>query len=654
MGHVFLSYAREDRARAEMLAGVLEQAGHDVWWDRHIDSGEEFADEIEAALAKADVVLVAWSKVSVKSRWVRDEAAVGGDSGRLVPVSMDGTLPPMGFRQFHTMDLAGWKGGKRDSRTAELLQSVERRLKPKSVDTPQAEPGTRATPRSPTFTRPRIVGGLAAAFVVAAALVGTLLFVSNRGSSASAPTVALLPFTSTSSDPAVRQLAQQARDAVAHDFADTGVPLKLLDSAPPAGGRQPADYFISAEVGDAPDKLIATVRMTDARQRVTVWSHQVEADRKHAADLPDRVGAQVAGSLGWSGMNKPLHPDDPDLTAKLLQQSVARDPLQNYQQAQRVASQAPNVGLAQLSLAMYTAFALDQLPRDQRPQAVAAARQAGNRAKTLMPDFGDVYLPACVLQPSVRMAQCEDQLRAGLKADSDAPFVNFFLANLLTSVGRNREAVDRANLSYQHDPYAPAKITQAVRMLEVAGDTDSADSLYQQGARWWPDWPFFRSRIYGMLQRGDFEALRHDVVGSDVPEEVRRTSVVVADAVKTGSVSLAKRSCGDRKNGPLGVLCMMAFAKLGDLDDAYAIADQLYPRQLGRTAAETERIWLDDPGGAPTEFITSAAAAPMRRDPRYLPLAERTGLLAYWRSGRPPDFCRDHPEPICKELSKRT
>jgi predicted esterase len=59
MGQVFLSYAREDRRFAEKLAQVLEQAGQDVWWDRHIESGHEFSTDIEAALDKSDVVVVA-------------------------------------------------------------------------------------------------------------------------------------------------------------------------------------------------------------------------------------------------------------------------------------------------------------------------------------------------------------------------------------------------------------------------------------------------------------------------------------------------------------------------------------------------------------------------------------------------------------------
>jgi hypothetical protein len=98
---------------------------------------------------------------------------------------------------------------------------------------------------------------------------------------------------------------------------------------------------------------------------------------------------------------------------------------------------------------------------------------------------------------------------------------------------------------------------------------------------------------------------------------------------------------------------MLTLGNLGDLDAAYAIANKLYPRRLGSTPEETERIWLDQPYVSVPELITSPAAAAMRRDPRYAQLAQRTGLLAYWRSGRLPDFCRKQPEPICLQLLKR-
>lgn len=652
MARIFLSYSREDRASAERLARIMESAGHDVWWDRHLDSGEEFAAEIEAELDKADVVLVAWSATSVKSRWVRDEAAVGGDTDRLVPVSIDGTLPPMGFRQFHTLDLAGWKGSKRDERTVELLHSIDRRLKQRSVSSQDAAAQAKDL-RSPKRDRRRIA--IAAAVAVAIIVAVGLIFVANprwRKRPHSAPTIALLPFTATSSDPAVRKLALDAHDSVAHDFADSGIPLKLVDSPPSASANPIADYLMSAEFSSDQNKVTATVQLQDAAQHVSVWSRRIEADRQHAADLADRVGAQVAGSITWTGVVQALDPADPQFTARYLQIDITRDPLQNYENAQRLAAQAPSSGMAQIALAMFTAFALDALPREQRGPAISAARRAAGRGRSLSPNFGDAYIPSCLLQPDVEIAACEDNLRAGLKTDPDAPFVNQFLAYVLYDVGRDQDALDRTNLSYQHDPYMPAKISQMLKMMEMSGEARDADSLYSQGVRWWPEWGLFRARMAGILARGDFDALRRATTepGAEAFAAGRAIDTAVG-AIDGHSVPQLRQACVNAQNGLfLSVTCMLGFAKLSDQDDAYKIADQLYPRRMGRTPAESERIWLDNPDSQPLEFITSAAAAPLRRDPRFLALAKRTGLLAYWRSGRPPDFCRQKPEPECGAL----
>ena len=97
---------------------------------------------------------------------------------------------------------------------------------------------------------------------------------------------------------------------------------------------------------------------------------------------------------------------------------------------------------------------------------------------------------------------------------------------------------------------------------------------------------------------------------------------------------------------------MLAFAKVGDLDSAFRLADLLYPSRRGRTPADEERIWLDNPDSNPLAALTSPAAAPLRSDPRFLAIAERVGLLEYWRSGRLRDFCGDKPEPICSKLRR--
>ena len=108
MGRIFLSYAREDVGVAKRLAAVVGAADHTVWWDREIQGGSHFTSEIDRELKNADAVVVLWSKSAIDSPWVQDEAAEGRDSGRLVPIIMGAEKPPLGFRQFQSIDFTGW------------------------------------------------------------------------------------------------------------------------------------------------------------------------------------------------------------------------------------------------------------------------------------------------------------------------------------------------------------------------------------------------------------------------------------------------------------------------------------------------------------------------------------------------------------------
>ena len=125
MASVFLSYDREDAGRARSLAAALERAGHSVWWDQHIKGGSRYAAEIEKALSEADAVVVLWSRQSVRSDWVRDEAAKGRDSGRLVPARIDDAELPLGFGQHHTTDLSKWRGRTASPQFRALLDAID-------------------------------------------------------------------------------------------------------------------------------------------------------------------------------------------------------------------------------------------------------------------------------------------------------------------------------------------------------------------------------------------------------------------------------------------------------------------------------------------------------------------------------------------------
>src|SRR5690242_4405740 len=127
MAKLFLSYSRKDAARAERFTEWLEREGHDVWRDEDdIGGGASFSSEIEKALKECDCVLVLWSADSVQSAWVRDEACFGRDAGRLIPFTLDGAEPPLGFRQFQSIDLSKWKGRGEPTGAERIRQAIER------------------------------------------------------------------------------------------------------------------------------------------------------------------------------------------------------------------------------------------------------------------------------------------------------------------------------------------------------------------------------------------------------------------------------------------------------------------------------------------------------------------------------------------------
>lgn len=104
---IFFSYSRTDREQALPIIQALKQAGYSVWWDGLLKGGDRFLQVTENALETCDVVLVMWTRTSVNSDWVRDEATRGRDCKRLLSVSLDGTEPPLGFRQIQYVDLSG-------------------------------------------------------------------------------------------------------------------------------------------------------------------------------------------------------------------------------------------------------------------------------------------------------------------------------------------------------------------------------------------------------------------------------------------------------------------------------------------------------------------------------------------------------------------
>ncbi len=149
MADVFISYAREDRPQADMIARGLQAIGLECFWDTEIPPGQTWADYIEGKLAACKAVIVVWSANSVGSQWVREEARMGRDKGKLVPVVLGGAAPPFGFGEVQAADLSAWRGDASFPEWSRLANAVHTIVRGAPAPAPQAQPRFAAAPMAP-------------------------------------------------------------------------------------------------------------------------------------------------------------------------------------------------------------------------------------------------------------------------------------------------------------------------------------------------------------------------------------------------------------------------------------------------------------------------------------------------------------------------
>ena len=316
---MFLSYSRADKAQAVRLARALQGAGLDVWWDTLIEGGAEFAKTIEAAINTCDAVVVAWSHTSVSSDWVLDEAARGRELHKLVPVSLDGTEPPMGFRRYHSIDLTGWQG---DAGAAEIdaivrgVAALPGREAPSPAITPVAPV---AMPQTVSRRRLLLGAGVAAAAGVAG-LVAWRKGLHLRFFSASGNSVAVLPFENVGGNPQqdyfAEGLAEEVRATLARNVgllvmaqASSAKFRDSQDDAPTIAEQLGVAFLLDGSVRRSGDVVRVTADLIDGGSGFSRWSQTFErrisdifaVQSEIASTVASALASRVASGTGTSG-----------------------------------------------------------------------------------------------------------------------------------------------------------------------------------------------------------------------------------------------------------------------------------------------------------------------------------------------------------------
>ena len=424
MGRIFLSYARDDVDAAKQLAGCIGDAGHEVWWDRHLHGGSRFAAEIDQALKDAQAVVVLWSPQSIGSAWVQDEAAEGRDSGRLVPVSLGSAKPPLGFRQFQTIDLGSWDGNGAPAAIADLLDAIAQtcgsQAAPESAGAPEKAPPKKRTS------------------------VCVLPFVNMSGEAEQEY------FSDGISEDIITDLSKvSALSVVARNTAFTfkGGSVDVKEVAKTLG----VTYVLEGSVRKAGNRVRITAQLIDGAAGDHVWADRYDRDLTDIFEIQDEISKAIVDALKIK-----LLPEEKkaieqrgtnnveayNLYLMARQQWVSGnfgDPRRD-EAIVRVCKQATRLDgdYAQAWALMALAQAELRFVHGKDENALPAA----DRALELNPSLPE---PHCIkgryLEEEGKAEEAEKQIRTALKLDPDSWEVNREAARMLFRRGHSHEAI---------------------------------------------------------------------------------------------------------------------------------------------------------------------------------------------------------------------
>jgi TolB-like protein/Tfp pilus assembly protein PilF len=495
---VFLSYARADKDRAVRLVQALQAAGLEVWCDTLIEGGAEFARTIEAAIGTCDAVVVVWSNASVGSDWVLDEAAKGRDLRKLVPVSLDGVEPPMGFRRYHSINLAGWDGGAQSPEVQAVVRGV---MALDGRGSPAPVPAPTASEAPPSASRRRLL--IAAAGVTIAGVAGALVWRRGgdaRDSHASGNSVAVLPFQNLSGDPEQAYfsdgLAEEVRATLARNAsllvmaqASSAKFRDREDDAQAIADKLGVTYLLAGSVRRAGERVRVAADLIDGRSGFSRWSQTFERRLDDIFGVQSEIATTVAAEIvarvdpggatpatghetADSGGTQNLAAFDAYLRGRALYDLSVDEASELAALAQFDAAIAADPAFARAHAARarsLTAIANQYAGLDRRNGLYDAAVASAERAIGLAPDLADAHstLGFTLFQGQLDAKAARAPFERSATTGAGEATVMARYAQYSARVGRDRESTAAMQRAVLLDPLNPL-IHRAAASVEYA------------------------------------------------------------------------------------------------------------------------------------------------------------------------------------------
>ena len=615
---IFLSYNREDAARAKHFADGFAAEGFDVWWDVDLRSGEAYDQVTEKALRDAKAVVVLWSPRSVDSRWCRAEATLADRNKTLMPAMIEPCERPIMFELVQTVELSHWQGDRSDAAWKDFASHV-RDFIGKEASTPVTAKSDETLPRLDQLS------------------------------------VAVLPFANMSRDEDQEYFADGITEDIITDLSQVSA-LRVISrnssftfkgkhvDVPDVARQLNVTHVLEGSVRKAGNRVRVTAQLINGTDNDHVWAQRFDRDLDDIFALQDELSKaivdalklkllpQEAKAISSRGTDN-VEAYDIYLRAQELSRSYgpedAKRALKLYHRALEL---DPDFLLALHGLGAALTRAILNTAGD--PEQLYAERKAVfEKQVSLAPDAWQTQ-SALAMQMFTSFKQREGE-EACLKAIKNAPPTEtrplFLYASMLASWGRGREALSQIQRVVRMEPLSLESSLFLQMGLRVCGDFEAASREYERSRdlagdrgiiEYFNYLDAFRLGDRDQVKRQLDRYLRHDSLKMPV---LRKMPDVLDQPEAASAMLRAEIDKPANQQSTLQQVLSMHSAVLGDIDTAMVAMR----RSLINIRA-TSYLLLWHPG-----FFE------VRRDPRFKELLREIGLVDFWReTGNWGDFAR--------------
>ena len=423
------------------------------------------------------------------------------------------------------------------------------------------------------------------------------------------------------------------RAAVARSLVGSETPVQIT-GAEDASGIPPA-LIVRGNTMNDHGLLRANIEFVSGRSGGVIWAWQISRPIAELDQFEDQIGLQIARELHFaytSGRGRYFDRDAEFARLSLAHtDTLARNGDEAVRFAAQITGRAPEFARGWAEYATDLVLASEYLPMPLRLAANARARSYAWRALRLNPHEGLAYGALMLtLDTAPQWIERDKVALRGMAAAPNEPMIHCFRYDSLSGVGRLRDALVEAKLSFQHEHFLPGPLIKQIEGEALVGDLAKARDDLALAQRFWPHHPWFEGMALELeLTKGDpLEALKlldaREARNREYRSPSLRAYLKWRASPSSASKAQAERQIENVPNDDGSIDKVQLLVMLGDLDEAYRMAKEV------PTSSYLENSWF------------SVALAPFRADPRFMTFAARLGIAQIWQqTGEWPDFCSD-------------